>query len=98
MFLARPITKFPRLGRDASPCLPSRPLLRRPSVDLVDRGLVGGLDQDFVDVDVRGTTGDPNQGFGNVFGSERFDAFVNLFCALGVPFEADNRKLSFSQT
>ena len=41
---------------------------RCPSIHLVDGGLVGAFDKEFVDVDVRRTAGDPDQRFGDVFG------------------------------
>ena len=72
-------------------------LRRRAPVDLMNGGLVRAFDEQLVNVYVRRPAGDPNERFGDIFGSEGFDAFVNFLCALGVALEADDRKFSLGQ-
>ena len=70
------------------------PALRAP-MNFVDGRLVGAFDEQFIDANVRRTAGGPDQCFGDVFGGEWNDAFVNPFRALGVAFESDDGELGF---
>src|SRR5690349_3493048 len=45
---------------------------------LVQCSLVSGFDDEFIDVHVIGTAGDPDDHFGNVFAHERVSPFVNF--------------------
>ena len=59
--------------------------------------LVRGFHQDFVNVDVRGTAGHPDQNFGNVAGHQRVHAGINRpgFCC--IPLKANERKFCLRQ-
>src|SRR5262249_14987597 len=52
------------------------------------RGLVGGLDDEFVDVHMRRTAGNPHNDLRDVVGGQRVHAFVNLLRARIVALEA----------
>ncbi len=47
---------------------------------------------------MRRTARDPDEGFGDVIGSQRLDAFVNFLRARFVAFEADDGELRFRKT
>lgn len=68
-----------------------------PPMNFADIGLIDGLDQDFVDINVRGTVGDPDEGVGNVGGDERVHAGINFIGTLAIAFETDEGEFGFDQ-
>ena len=56
-------------------------------MQLVHLRLVGALDDQFVDADVRRTARGPHDRFGNIFGAQGNDAVIHLLCAGGVTVE-----------
>ena len=55
--------------------------------------LVRRLDQQFVNVDMRRATRDPDEDFGNVLSHQRLNAFIDLLCSGGVASKTDEGKL-----
>ena len=64
-------------------------------VDLVQGGLVGALDDEFIDADMGRAARDPKDCFGDVFGGQGDDAFINLLCFGFIAFESDDGELGF---
>ena len=58
-------------------------------MNLVDGRLIGGLDDDLVDVDVRRSRSHPDERFRDVLCYERFHAPINLPSPDGIPAKAD---------
>src|SRR5947207_12951782 len=77
--------------------MPALRRLRSP-MDFMDGRLVGAFDDHFVDANVRRTAGGPDQRFGDVFGGERVDTFIDFLRAFGVAFDTDDGEFRFSQT
>src|SRR6266581_2714210 len=68
-----------------------------PPNNFGEGGLVGGFDDEFVNIHVLGTRGNPNQNFGDVFGDERTSAFVGFFGAFDIAFETHDREFGFGE-
>src|SRR5688572_15056066 len=64
-------------------------------MNLVNGGLVGWFDYEFIDANVRRATCHPDQRLGDVVRSQSFETFVDLFGAFGVALKPDERKLRF---
>lgn len=62
-------------------------LISFPPKNFSNRNLVNRLHDQFVNVDVRRTAGDPDKNFRDVSGHERIRVFVKFFRALSVAFE-----------
>lgn len=62
----------------------------------MDRGLVHGLNEKLVDVDMSRPVCDPNQDLRDILRGERFNPLIDFLRPLGIAFEADERELGFS--
>ena len=67
------------------------------TIHLVDRGLVGALDDHLVDGDMSRAIGHPHHGFGDILSGQGGDALINLGCPSLIPFEAHFGELGFCE-
>ena len=56
-------------------------------MEFVEGGLVGGLDDQLIDIDVVGTSGNPHQNLSDILADEWFGPFIDFLCFLDIALE-----------